>query len=300
MSCSEKSIKAKDVTILVDRTVEDSAQLLMDVKSVRQVIINKILSDEDWILATKFTFAWIDDLGEGGLITQFAAPSSRGIQKSNIKKTILNINRTFEEIESTLKTQTHTFTRSLILEPIKRSLLSSDIVYVVSDMAIVDSERNFEAMNFGNPVSLVSISKGKDIVIFRVRRPGQDLRKIKMIEAWWDSALYGKNKEWELAQVQSMSEVTQTIKKKKQFKSKHNARKLYLKWFYALKPKLIECQKFGGGKIELDITIRSQENPTVVTKSSNFKLSQCVRGLIENEKFPYSIATTSVSQSLKY
>lgn len=182
--------------ILVDITVSNKVSAVSKFESAINGIFERISHDEKSALNSEVVVSFMDDQGEHPEEWRVRFPSNLGVQRRNLRKSAAELRSRFLESRSKILNPARPYKRTLLIEPIKRTLTglgACDTLIVVSDLCVVDGRDNqHENGKFGVPPNLAGLVKARVLFKeFRVERDGQLQDRIDSIEAWWNDVFFG-------------------------------------------------------------------------------------------------------------
>lgn len=195
-SCLDKDVSKRTI-ILVDRTVDDKANLEAPVKNILSWI-NLINSNEDsrkYLLNHHFSLSFFDDGGENRTVWSVDTSKEYGAKFNRLNSSLMDFKSKIASTLNEVINDKRTYTSSLLIEQINNfgnNLKSCDNLIIISDLLLVDKDgHNFERGIFSKtyPFNL----KNGNIVLLRIAKRKQTVEEIKKVEEWWMRSLNGES-----------------------------------------------------------------------------------------------------------
>jgi hypothetical protein len=189
-------VSQKNIGIVIDYTIKNKKALFHSLRDVEDQLVKSIESNFDIWRGAKIEIYKIDSTGETAEIKSFTVPKQKGIQKINIslfKRSLKDgIDSIVDEIK---KIKSHTVKSSMYREVINQVFAKRlNNIIIIGDLLIVDHDYNFERKKYGKPDLSLKVKNGINVSLIRIPVPGQNIKDIRIVEAWWAKSLFGSTK----------------------------------------------------------------------------------------------------------
>jgi hypothetical protein len=278
VSCNEtKELESKKISILVDMTCDDKKEVIQKLNDYKRDLFSRITNDKSSFLGATVQLSYIDSKGESRYRWKTIFPKKMGRKSNLLKYAIVKLLNNFKATTENIQNNTERFSSSNILPQLRKTLINSDRVILISDLYVVDRSRNFERDMWGKVVALYDIDAKSKLKIYRVSKKNKNYDEIRSLVSWWDAA------------VDSNKTFKNYIAKSKRKKMKMEKYSMDVQIKRRIKDIKLCLNRKTVGRIDFIIEI-NQRGKVVNTNNQNIKgvdstLSRCLSNVIKNIQF---------------
>ena len=183
--------------ILVDQTIENKSALVKELDGEFENIQRKFRDQSSCFLGGSIELAFVNSNGENESQWKVVFSKTKGFKNRNLSNSIFDLKRQLDGTKLEILADKKVYQQSRIVEAVSYHLSklgSGDGLVVISDFNVVDEANNFERGHFSEPHRL-GLTNGINVELRRVPVAGQSMDRIRLVEAWWKTTLFGEN-EW--------------------------------------------------------------------------------------------------------
>lgn len=186
----------KTISILVDLTSLKNV-VYREIENIERDLIKEAKHTPEKLLNRRYMFYFISDKPMTNTAYEFRFPNRMGTRKINLAKAIKSWLSITRKVKGEVLNTRKTFNRSYIIEPVIGALKRRPSrLVLISDRNVVDSKRNFERNKWLTPPKLCKERNKETIVHFRKISTNMPYPHDKLLDLWWNQALYCKGNFW--------------------------------------------------------------------------------------------------------